>query len=297
MGETEAIAKMAEMLSDDILDVFKWKRTGPINQNWECVHSSSHNGRESHPSDVVFYYDEPYSSSRTYINIDLKSYAKGSIKTGQINNAIHNLSQSVECANSSSNWQELYVHDGKSFQVHGLLFIYNHDGAYDSDFQKLLSKCEVETERLPSKSVVGVWGPDKVCYLNTIANDILISLAKMKCSRYEFFYPDLSRRSRVVGEWLSSASVEMLSSPFIMMKYKEEGGDHEFGIYLYYSRNGESREEFLYIIEFLFNYQVFLNASKIVIKLASSSPNAISQFEKAKEQYLEECGDVNRPGF
>lgn len=294
MGETETIAKMANLLSDDILSVFKWTKSGPLNQNWECINSSGHNERQRHPSDVVFYYDEPYTSSRTYINIDLKSYAKGSISTSQINGAIHNLTQSVECANGSADWQELYIHEGKSFQVHGLLFIFNHDGAYDSDFHNLLTKCEVNTDNLPSQSAVGVWGPEKVCYLNTIANDILLSLAKLKCDKYEFFYPDLTRRAKVIGEWKAAASFEMLSSPFIVVKYKENLNEHEFGIYLYYARKGESREEFMYVIEYLFNYQVFQNASKIEIKLPSASPNAISQFEKAKEQYLEECGEDSK---
>lgn len=291
MGETEAIARMAELLSDDVLAVFKWTRSGPVNQNWDCVNSISHKGRQSHPSDVVFFYDEPYTSFRSYINIDLKSYAKGSITYGQISGAIHNLSQSVECANGSAKWQEFYAHAGKSFQVHGLLFIYNHDGAYDSDFQNLLYKCDVNTEHLPSQSILGVWGPEKVCYLNTVANDILISLQKIRCTEYEFFYPDLARRVKVIPEWKAAATFEMLSSPFILVKYKDNSTEHSFGIFMYYSRKGETREEFMYLLEYLFHYQVFQNASKINIKLPAGSPSAISQFEKAKEQYLEEFGE------
>lgn len=292
MGETEAISKMADLLATNLLNVFKWKRTGPLNQNWSCVNSSAHNNRTQHPSDVVYYYDEPYSSLRTYVNIDLKSYAKGTIKTGKINDAIHNLIQSVECANGSEDWQNLYTHQGKSFQVHGLLFIYNHDGAYDSDFHNLLMKCEIDTKNMPSCSVIGVWEPERVCYLNTIANDITINLARAKCDTYEFFYPDLSRKKRVVAHWEAAASFEMLSSPMILIKYEHKAEDElNFGIFIYYSRRGETREEFAYIIEYLFNYQLFQNASKIEIRLANPSPNATSQFEKAKEQYIEEKND------
>lgn len=60
---------------------------------------------------------------------------------------------------------------------------------------------------------------------------------------------------------------------------------------MYYSRKGETREEFMYLLEYLFHYQVFQNASKIKIKLPAGSPSARSQFEKAKEQYLEEFGE------
>ena len=85
--------------------------------------------------------------------------------------------------------------------------------------------------------------------------------------------------------------MEMLLSPLILVKYRDKNSDHDFGILLYYARRGESREEFMYLIEYLFNYQIFQNASGITVKLPSGSPNAVSQFEKAKEQYLEECGD------
>lgn len=291
MSETEAIAKMAEILSKEIMPVYKWRDTGPINQNWGCVNSATHNNRESHPSDIIFYYDEPYSSSRAYMNVDLKSYAKGTINKRQINSSLENLIHSVECANGSGEWQDLYLHNGKNFQVHGLLFIYNHDGAYDSDFNALLSKCSVNPENMPPQSIVSVWGPEKVCYLNTVANDIELSLARKKSPKYEFFYPDLMRRARVLPEWSAAASLEMLCSPLIVVKYKEcNQTEHDFGIFIYYSRKGETREEFMYLLEYLFHYQVVQNASRVEVKLPTPSPSAVSQFEKAKEQYLEECG-------
>ncbi|WP_216069981.1 hypothetical protein [Acinetobacter radioresistens] len=90
MAETEKIAQMAEILSNDLFSEFLWNRTGTTNHNWPCENPEVH-GNKTHPSDVVFYYDEPYSQSRTYINCDLKSYAKGTIKATTIKDAIVSL--------------------------------------------------------------------------------------------------------------------------------------------------------------------------------------------------------------
>lgn len=73
MGETANIARMAEKLSDDLFSEFFWEKTGPMNENWGCEDKEKHKV-ETHPSDVVFYYDEPYSHTRTYVNCDLKSW-------------------------------------------------------------------------------------------------------------------------------------------------------------------------------------------------------------------------------
>jgi hypothetical protein len=80
MAETTNIAKMAEILSQDLFGDFLWQHTGPTNTNWPCEEQELHKAK-THPSDVVFYYDNPYRLSRTYVNCDLKSYARGSIKT------------------------------------------------------------------------------------------------------------------------------------------------------------------------------------------------------------------------
>nr|WP_315206710.1 hypothetical protein [uncultured Albidiferax sp.] len=78
MAETANIAAIAEKLSGELFAEFFWKRTGPMNENWACAKPDHHNVK-THPSDVVFYYDEPYAKQRIYVNCDLKSYAKSSI--------------------------------------------------------------------------------------------------------------------------------------------------------------------------------------------------------------------------
>lgn len=65
MAETADIAAMAERLSGELFAEFFWKRTGPMNENWACERPEHHKVK-THPSDVVFYYDEPYTQQRTY---------------------------------------------------------------------------------------------------------------------------------------------------------------------------------------------------------------------------------------
>lgn len=291
MGETEAIAKMAEFMSNETFSVFKWTRTGPVNSNWECVHQERHN-RKTHPSDVVFYYDSPYASRRVYINVDLKSYAKNSISKGAISSALDNLVLSVECANSSPEWQDRYIHTSRNFDIHGLLYVYNHDGEYDADFMNIAARLHPNTTNLQCSSRIYLLSPQKICYIATIANDLEKTIGRLNNPKYEFFYPDLSRKANVLAEWAGACTIEMLTSPMIIVKYHQPNDpNNDHGIFLYYSRKGETREEFSYLLEWLFHYQVFQNAGRIDIRIIEPAKNAIAQFEKAKEHLIESSGD------
>ncbi|WP_156386724.1 hypothetical protein [Aureimonas sp. Leaf454] len=103
MAETVNIAAMAEKLSNELFKEFLWKKVGPTNQNWACERTDVHDV-DSHPTDVVFYYDEPYSMMRTFLQCDLKSYAKGSITQSTIRAALESLAKQVSCAEISGAW-------------------------------------------------------------------------------------------------------------------------------------------------------------------------------------------------
>ncbi len=113
MAETANIAKMAKLISDDLFAEFFWQQVGPIDTNWTCENQDLHNVK-THPSDVVFFYNNPYSLSRTYVNVDLKSYATGSITKAKITPSIESLAKSVSCAEKSQEWQERFIHDRRS---------------------------------------------------------------------------------------------------------------------------------------------------------------------------------------
>lgn len=148
MAETINIAKMAEKLSKGIFNEFLWGRMEHTNINWPCENQEAHEVK-THPSDVVFWYNEPYSQSRTYVNCDLKSYAKGTIKTQAIREAIESLAKSLRCAEISQEFSDTYIHPDVSANIQGLLFVYNHDNEYDKDFTKILEKVKCDDLDIP----------------------------------------------------------------------------------------------------------------------------------------------------
>ena len=63
-GETEKIARLAELVSNEIFSFFRWKKEGPANLNFACVKKETHaplkKSEHTHPTDVVFKYADPY---------------------------------------------------------------------------------------------------------------------------------------------------------------------------------------------------------------------------------------------
>src|SRR5690348_10424455 len=154
---------MASKVSDEVFAVFGWRTTGPLNQNWAC--SLEAHGKKTHPSDVVFWYDDPYSIARIFVNTDLKSYAATSISKASVAGAVGSLGRTVECANVGPEWRKVYGSDETNWRADGLLFVYNHDGEFDSHFAKLLSEIDPTNFRLPPRRRMVILGPLEVRFL------------------------------------------------------------------------------------------------------------------------------------
>ncbi|MCK9376197.1 MAG: hypothetical protein M0P73_08610 [Syntrophobacterales bacterium] len=292
MAETANIAKIAEQLSSELFSEFFWREVGPRNCNWTCEEQDRHKVK-SHPSDIVFYYDEPYMLARTYINCDLKSYAKGTIKTGNVNAAIASLSRALTCAEKSKEWRDLYIHGHISAEICGLLFVYNHDGEYDKDFATLLNKVKHEGLDIPKRSKIIVLGPADIFWLNNVRNEIVLMRGMGKLPTYEhcqFFYPILARKKIVQLEQAKAATLEMLTAPWIILSYTNPVTQNDRNFIIFYKRRGESVEEFLYLIDYLMHYQVLLYPTEIQIRALDPHPNASAFFDKAKGQYIDDCG-------
>lgn len=287
MAETANIAKMAELLSTDLFAEFHWTRTGSMNINWQCEDANHH--RNTHPSDVVFHYDEPYVAARTYVNCDLKSYARGSITSAGMRAAVESLALSLACAEKSDEWQRLYVNTRFTPAICGLLFVYNHDGEYDRDFAGIMREINVSTLRVPKGSKLVVFGPDRIWWLDNVKNDILQMRgrghlpSKDKC---RFFYPDLVRRKLVQHQHAKAATLEMLTSPWIMLEYLQDDGQTRHGVDVYYRGPCESEDEFTYLIDWVLHYNIVRNDAVVRIKTLASDRLASTYFERAKEHYI-----------
>lgn len=170
MSETSNVAAMANKLSNEIFGVFGWTSVGPTDINWDCT-EPTHNC-PTHPSDVVFWYDDPYQGDRVYVNFDLKSYAAQTLQKGKVTKALHSLANAVECANSGDRWRATYVDADVNWHCDGALFVYNHDHGFDKSFRVLFDEASA-TVRVPRGRRLCVFGPPEIEYLFNVATDIL----------------------------------------------------------------------------------------------------------------------------
>ena len=137
-----------------------------------------------------------------------------------------------------------------------------------------------------------VFGPREICYLQTVASDlrrlrgttdkegIPLLPGRDKCS---FYYPDLFRK-KALRNWNASGTLETLSGPWQVVKYR--GPDSiATGYLVYYRGTGSTRDEFLYLIDYFFHYQLLQDSSSIKIRAVFAANEAAANFAKAKEEY------------
>lgn len=317
-GENEAIAKMAEYLSNELMSWFKWERVKPPNLNFNCVKCSTHapkkTAQHTHPVDTVFCYHDPYQNKNVFLNTDLKSYAKNSIDASKVFSALKSLAQTIDCARVSEEWQGRYVLTDQAYEVRGLLFIYNHDNEYDKNFYETLfsplprkgagEPRPVKLESLPiaEGQSLHVYEPTLISYLTSLVADAdaLHRQGKFPEKQYEFFYPEM-RLHKTSGEKMCrAATVEMLAGPYLIIrhdpviKYNEATQANEerypAGYVIYYHQDGGCAEEFAYLLDILSGFQIFDGDHKIRIRLIHHKPasDPKSNFFRAINMYAQE---------
>lgn len=291
MSETGNIETLAKLISNDIFKWFKWKNLPLRDTDWDCV--NEHHNKKTHPSDVVFYYNDPYSGKCIYLNTDLKSYAKGSISPSSITKALTSLALSAECANVSPSWHDKFIIEDKNFgTVIGLLFIYNHDDKFDKDLSEIIDKLDFNKINIAEDVKVSVMDPLLIRRLLNTVSDMkkLVVDDILPKKDYTFFYPDLVRARRFGNEWEQPASLETLTSPWLIIKHKktEENSD---GYIIYYHSKGNTVEEFVYLIDAMSHYQMLLSNKVIRVRFTDACTDATLNFTKAKAEYLTMWGD------
>lgn len=293
-GETAAIQRVANLITQKVFTMFKWQRATREDMNWPC--DTEAHGKVTHPSDVVFFYTNPYEEEVVYLNTDLKSYGKTSIMKGTIEGALKTLSLAVDCANTNEAWRSKYLDDENlGFNVRGLLFLYNHDQLYDADFYSAIMK-QVDTSQLtlPNNQKVYLLDPYKIHDIINIAFDMKYLTGEGNLphpSKYHFFYPDMSlTRLKHPLSNKTPATIEALTSPYLIIKHESfTFGDESYdeGFIIYYNQAGNSIDEFVYFFDMLSNFQILNESKSIKIRLVHAHPNEDSQhnFSKAKKKY------------
>ena len=141
---------------------------------------------------------------------------------------------------------------------------------------------------IPKNVKVFVLGPRDICYLNTVVNDVKLMIASgviaVNSGDRCFYYPDLYNEKVMQKDWSMAATLETLTGSWQMIKYKIPNSS-EHGIVIYCKDIGDKVEEFIYIVDYLFHYQILQNYSDIKIKLPNASSHARAVFEHAIKDY------------
>ncbi|WP_271105791.1 hypothetical protein [Pseudomonas tohonis] len=312
-GETEKIAKLAELVSSEIFNFFRWEKVGPNSLNFGCVKKETHAPQKTktehtHPADVVFKYSDPYLNKSIYLHTDLKSYAVGSIKMPDIKKALKSLGKSIDCARVSSEWLGRYhLNKREKFEIRGMLFVYNHDDEYDKNFYDHFKDYNGESLHIKDSQQIHIIEPSLINYLSTILVDInaLKAAGTFPRQNYTFYYPDLILHKASGSYWERAATAELIASPYFIIHHKAvktlcESTDtstesYGEGYLIYYRRDGSSEIEFRYLFDALSRFQI-LNSNKdynIRIRVANRyhNPSIISNFSAAINSYVSEWGE------
>jgi len=290
MSETGNIEELAKIVSSDIFKWFKWNTCALKDEDWQCVIDK--HKKKTHPADVVYYYDDPYSGDVIYVNTDLKSYKKGSISSTSISSALNSLSMAVECANVSEDWQNKYLVNDIGFDhVVGMLFIFNHDDEFDKELVDVIEAIEFDKINIPENVRLVIFDPQKIRTLVNIVTDMkgLVADDLLPRTEYTFFYPDLVMAKRHGEEWSQPASIEALTSPWLIIKHR---ATHEIeeGYVIYYHMSGDTVDEFVYLIDAMSHYQMLLSNKPIRVRFTNPGKDAANNFTKAKLEYLKMWG-------
>lgn len=299
MGETVNVAEIAEKISREIFRCFHWEIHSHTNDDFDCVHEHHQKKgggpKTSHPGDVVFHYHDPYLDKRIYLHTDLKSYQKGTVRREKLKDALDSLAWTTECANDSAQWKSRYCVDpSESFEVRGLLFVVNHDGKAPQEFDHYYSKVNRQAVSLASDQVIYVLSPKRITSLYSVATDIKLLIHDHQLPpKYHFHYPDLTMWKRqVADDTRVAATIETLMSPFFVLKHgsltaTDEYAQVEAGSVVYYSRCGDSVNEFVYLLDGLSRAQLVDARSQIRIRVFGEQgcDNIRSNFEQAKRKY------------
>jgi hypothetical protein len=297
MGETSNTSKMAEFVSSDIFKYLGWERVGSSNINWECV-TASH-GRNTHPADAVYQYLEPYQNKMTYVLCDFKSYARDSINKRSIESALINLNDSVTCAKISPDWKEKFRNTEKHSDVIGVLFIYNHDGDFQDDFNELLAS-SVKKLSIDKNNIIYIMDPKQIKYYLNVAMNMKTLRGDNKLpniSACGYFYPELPNMKLFHDTSQLPLTIEYMCGSTHILRYGDQTGKGIAGLDIYTPNTGDDTGYFLYLIDYIRKCNFLQENKTIRVFMPLAKENASTNLEKAKNIYTENVDESLKEKF
>ncbi|EPH6015016.1 TPA: hypothetical protein PXJ37_002473 [Yersinia enterocolitica] len=301
-GETKNIDEIAGIISSRIFDELGWQCQKTTDISWDCCLRShlnarqqlSENPKKTHPTDVVFRYKDPYSDETQYIQTDLKSYCSNTLESYKsILATIRSLSQQVECAPRNNFWKKTFLDNStEKYNVHGMLFIYNHDNEYAKNLYEKLAGAATTQYSMSERSFIAVIDPKLIRFLLDVTENIEKRRAYTDKTTQEknilwqkipevekctFFYPDKHNKIAIKGKNLP-ATLEMITSGMLLYSYEHDFIRDDEGhrsdkkvLNIFWQEEVNSSEHFIFILEYIFNYQLLNQFDKILIITPFSS--------------------------
>ena len=288
MGETVNIKTLADKVAAELFGVFRWEKCEATDYRWTCVELKKHAKQKNkqHPSDVVFRYSDPYRGETIYINSDLKSYSAGTVATFDLEGTLEDLAKSLECAHKSSCFSEAFGVTGSVEVVEGMLFLYNHDGEYQKDFDKRLQQLSNKSLSLVADQRIYILMPDRITYLHSVAHNIRQKIAELTVDNdfkdYDFYSPDL-RVSAVKGKKHGALPIEFMVGPWMFVSFRTKKNGRRLVIYL--DANGDTPDDFTTLFDAIISYNLLDDDLSIEVVLQKCHPKAPIHFESARSSY------------
>ncbi|SPY32409.1 hypothetical protein [Pasteurella canis] len=300
MGETVNKSKIAEQIGIRIFKSLFWEICPPTNINFSCScprpkekidknkDKVYHNNRGTHPMDASFTYIDPYLGRRIYLNTDFKSYSRSSIQPSQIKDDLTSLSETISCAQDSDDWAKYVGCIDQIKEVRGLFFLYNSDYEYKHDINYIFSKIDIGKIPLEKNQYIHFLDPLTINRIYSMVRD-LENLKNDLYDEYSFFYPNHRLSKNVISNTFNPplpCTIEMACSPYTVIKYRK--ADIE-GFLIYYNEKGDTKEEFLYLFDYLTSVQIPFDVN---LKIRATNVNVsnliANNFLIAKKTYLQD---------
>ncbi|MDA4853375.1 hypothetical protein PGK05_04250 [Acinetobacter baumannii] len=327
MSETIRIAELANLITQEIGDFLKWKIHPENDLDFPCIMKPQHfegateTSNKTHPTDLVIYYDDPYENKRVFLNTDLKSYASDSIGYKTVKEWLISITKGTVCSLASTEWKQRYGIEG-SFDIRGLLFVYNHDGRFDKPFYSFIHdypnpphvgpgkpplRFYLKDLNVPANVKIHIIEPLLIDSILSIKHDLNILRTEQKVplsdafAPISFFYPNRQRFKSRITPQECPATIELISGPFFIMNYDNYTDfqpnpsdpknpliiQKSRGNIIYYKESGSTVDEFIYLIETLMMYELISENCETRIRHCArdKSNTAAQNFHAAIEKY------------
>jgi len=300
MGETVNKSEIAEQIGKRIFKPLFWDVSPPTNINFSCLYQKPkdpqevienktyHTNQGTHPMDASFSYIDPYLGKRVYLNTDFKSYSSQSITSHKIRQDLASLAETINCAQDSSEWANFVCCIDEIKEVRGLLFLYNTDYKYEHNIDYILNRVKLENLPIAKNQYIHLLDPLTINRIYSLVKD-LESLENKLYDKYSFYYPNQRLSKNIVSNSIVPplpCTIEMICSTYTVIQYEKNSTK---GFLIYYNGEGTTKEEFMYLFDYLTSVQIPFNENlKIRASNANISKNIINNFRMAKQTYLQD---------